>query len=83
MSSEVNLVSQKNQAVATYIFWTISDPAYIWLNRIIDKYQSLSFCLVYGEQNLNFGGAIVARYGRVVSSSSGTAREYIGNLFIR
>jgi hypothetical protein len=79
MVGEIEIEKRNHQVTAKYFFMTISDPANRWLEWVIVKYPSLSFCLIYGEKNLNIGGAIIAKNGKVISTKSGTARDYLVN----
>lgn len=77
IDQEIAIEKINDQVIARYFFSTLSDPADRWLDLVILKYPSISFCLVYGEGNLNVGGVIIAKDGQVISSRSGTARDYV------
>lgn len=74
---EEKTVSGKRITIATYGFNTACDSASAWVERVSLKYQTLSFCLTYGEATAGFGGSLIYHQGDVIDSSKGRADDYL------
>lgn len=76
---EINILETATKTVqtATYYFDTAWGPAITWFEKAVEKYPEIKFCLIYGEVGSDFGGAMVASQGKIISDLEGSAAEYL------
>lgn len=68
---------EEKTKVATYHFDTAWGPGDVWFDKVIAQYKNLKFCLTYGEAGSDFGGAVIADNGEIISNTNGSASDYL------
>lgn len=63
--------------MATYSFDTAWGPGDRWLEKTATKYPNLTFCLVYSEGGMNFGGSVIYKNGELRDESQGEYADYV------